>query len=39
MNDNYLWDRTGEANGEVQRLEELLGTLRYQPQPFRFLHQ
>ncbi|HXI22718.1 MAG TPA: hypothetical protein VNG71_02505 [Pyrinomonadaceae bacterium] len=33
MNDNYLWDRTGEADAEVQRLEELLGTLRYQPKP------
>lgn len=35
MNDNYLWDRTGEADAEVQRLEELLGTLRYQPQPLQ----
>src|SRR2546423_5554196 len=31
MNDNYLWDRTGKADAEVQELEELLGTLRYQP--------
>ena len=31
MNDNYLWDRTGKADAEVQRLEELLGTLHYQP--------
>jgi hypothetical protein len=35
MNDNYLWDRTGETDAEVQRLEELLGTLRYQPQPLQ----
>ena len=35
MNDNYLWDRTGEADAEVQRLEELLGTLRYQPKPLQ----
>ena len=35
MNDNYLWDRTGEADAELQRLEELLGTLRYQPQPLQ----
>ncbi len=35
MNDNYLWDRTGEADAEVQRLEELLGTLRYQPRPLQ----
>lgn len=33
MNDNYLWDRTGEPDSEVQELEELLGTLRYQPRP------
>ena len=33
MNDNYLWDRTGKPDAEVQELEELLGTLRYQPQP------
>jgi hypothetical protein len=35
MNDNYLWDRTGDADAEVQRLEELLGTLRYQPKPLQ----
>ena len=35
MNDNYLWDRTGEAVAEVQRLEELLGTLSYQPKPLQ----
>jgi len=33
MNDNYLWDRTGEPDAEVQELEELLGSLRYQPRP------
>jgi len=33
MNDNYLWDRTGEPDAEVQQLEELLGSLRYQPRP------
>ena len=33
MNDNYLWDRTGEPDTEVQQLEELLGSLRYQPRP------
>lgn len=33
MNDNYLWDRTGKPDAEVQELEELLGTLRYQPRP------
>ena len=29
--DNYLWDKTGEPDPEVQQLEEILGTLRYQP--------
>ncbi len=33
MNDNYLWDRTGEPDTDVQELEELLGSLRYQPRP------
>lgn len=33
MNDDYLWDRTGEPDPEVQQLEDVLGTLRYQPQP------
>src|ERR1051325_9831840 len=36
MNDNYRWDRTGEPDTEVQQLEELLGTLRYQPRPLEF---
>jgi hypothetical protein len=35
MNDNYLWDRTGEPDPEIQQLEELLGELRYQPQPLQ----
>src|ERR1700686_300673 len=33
MEDNYLWDRSGEPDPEIQKLEEILGTLRYQPQP------
>lgn len=33
MNENYLWDKTGEPDAEIQRLEEVLGTLRYQPRP------
>ena len=33
MKDNYLWDRSGEPDPEVQELEEILGTLRYQPRP------
>jgi hypothetical protein len=33
MNNDYLWDRTGEPDPEIQRLEEILGDLRYQPHP------
>ena len=33
MNDDYLWDRTGEPDPEIQQLEEVLGRLRYQPRP------
>ena len=33
MKDNYLWNRSGAPDREVQELEEILGTLRYQPQP------
>jgi len=33
MNDDYLWDRTGEPDAEIQQLEEILGTLKYQPTP------
>lgn len=29
MNDQYLWDGTGEPDAEVQRLEALLGTFRH----------
>ncbi len=38
MNDNYLWDRSGEPDPEIQKLEEILGTLRYQPQPLEIPH-
>ena len=30
---DYLWDRTGEPDPEIQQLEQVLGTLRYQPRP------
>ena len=33
MKENYLWDRSGEPDPEVQNLEDILGTLRYQPRP------
>lgn len=33
MNDDYLWDQTGEPDPQIKQLEEILGTLRYQPKP------
>ena len=33
MKDDYLWDKTGEPDPQIQQLEEILGTLRYQPRP------
>lgn len=33
MKDDYLWDKSGEPDPEIQKLEEILGTLRFQPQP------
>lgn len=30
---DYSWDKTGEPDPEIQHLEEILGTLRYQPRP------
>ena len=30
-NDDYLWDKTGEPDPEIQELEQVLGGLRYQP--------
>jgi hypothetical protein len=30
---DYLWDKTGEPDPEIQQLEEILGTLKYQPRP------
>jgi len=35
MDNNYLWDRSGEIDRDIQELEETLGTLRYQPQPLQ----
>ena len=35
MNNNYLWDRSGEIDPDIQQLEETLGTLRYQAPPLR----
>jgi hypothetical protein len=33
MNDDYLWDKSGEPDPQIQELEELLAPLRYQPKP------
>ena len=35
MNDDYLWDKSGEPDPQIQQLEEILGTLRYQPRPLQ----
>jgi hypothetical protein len=35
MREDYLWDRSGEPDPDLQRLEEILGTLRYQPRPLK----
>ena len=34
MKEDYLWDKSGEPDPQIQQLEEILGTLRYQPKPF-----
>jgi hypothetical protein len=31
MNEGYLWDKSGEPDAEMQELEQIPGTLRYQP--------
>ncbi|HEY6243941.1 MAG TPA: hypothetical protein VIX17_08350 [Pyrinomonadaceae bacterium] len=33
MNEEYLWDKSGEPDPEIQELEQILGVLRYQPKP------
>lgn len=33
IDSDYLWDKTGEPDPDIQQLEEILGTLRYQPRP------
>ena len=30
---DYLWDKTGEADPEVERLEEMLGAFAHRPRP------
>lgn len=33
MNEEYLWNKSGEPDPEIQELEQILGALRYQPKP------
>jgi uncharacterized membrane protein len=33
MNEEYLWDKSGDPDPEIQQLEDILGGLRYQPIP------
>lgn len=33
MNEEYLWDKSGEPDPEIQELEKILAPLRYQPKP------
>jgi hypothetical protein len=33
MRDDYLWDRSGEPDAEIERLERTLGQLRLRPKP------
>ena len=33
MNDDYLWDKSGEPDPDVERLERALGKYRYQAKP------
>lgn len=35
MRDDYLWDRSGEPDPEIERLERTLGKLRHQPRPLQ----
>jgi hypothetical protein len=35
MNEDYLSDKSGQPDPEIQQLEEILGTLRYQPKPLK----
>jgi hypothetical protein len=39
MNNDYLWDKRGEPDPQIQELESILGALRYQPRPLRLAPQ
>lgn len=36
MNDDYLWDKSGEPDADVARLEQVLGKLRWSGTPLNF---
>lgn len=38
MTDDYLWDRSGPADPEIERLEKALAPLRYRHRPLRQRH-
>ncbi len=33
MKKDYLWDKSGEPDTQIQELERILGTLKFQPRP------
>ncbi len=33
MKEDYLWDKSGEPDPQIQELEQILAPLRYQPKP------
>ena len=33
MNEDYLWDKSGDPDPQIQQLEEIM--LRYQPRPLK----
>jgi hypothetical protein len=39
MNDDYLWDKSGEPDPQIQELENILGALRYQSKPLKLTQQ
>ncbi len=36
MSDNYLWDRSGEPDPEIENLEKILGRFQHQKSEFHF---
>lgn len=33
MNEDYLWDKSGEPDPQIQELEQILAPMRYEPKP------